>query len=81
VADTYGWILYHSGEREQGLNILQQAYLAFPSQTEIGYHVAVALEGLGRQDESVRVLRRILRDDPKAPHAKAAQTLLDKLGG
>jgi putative PEP-CTERM system TPR-repeat lipoprotein len=81
VADTYGWILYHAGEKAQGLNILQQAYLASPSQTEIGYHVAVALEGLGRQDESVQVLRRILRDDPKAQHANDAQALLDKLGG
>ena len=81
VADTYGWILYHAGEKHQGLTILQQAYLAFPSQTEIGYHVAVALDGLGRRDESVQVLKKILRDDPNAQHVKDAQALLNKLGG
>jgi tetratricopeptide (TPR) repeat protein len=81
VADTYGWVLYKSGKKEQGLSILQQAYLAFPTQSEIGYHVAVALDDLGRQDESIQILRKILRSDTTSEHAESAKKLLKKLGG
>jgi len=81
VADTYGWILYNTGQKEDGLRILQQAYLAVPTQTEIGYHVAVALEGLGRNDESIQVLRKILRESPNSEQAADAAKLLKKLGG
>ena len=81
IADTYGWILFSSGKKGQGLSILQQAYLAYPTQTEIGYHVAVALESLGRNDEAVGILRRVLRDNPQSEQAAEATALLRKLGG
>jgi putative PEP-CTERM system TPR-repeat lipoprotein len=81
IADTYGWILYNSGKKSEGLSILQQAYLAFPTQTEIGYHVAVALDGLGRGQEAVQVLRKMLQDNPKSDQAADAAKLLKKLGG
>jgi putative PEP-CTERM system TPR-repeat lipoprotein len=81
VADTYGWILFNTGQRERGLAMLQQAYLAYPSQTEIGYHVAVALSTMGRNDEALQILRKILRDQPEFPQAPEAQALLKKLGG
>jgi putative PEP-CTERM system TPR-repeat lipoprotein len=81
VADTYGWILFNAGHKERGLSMLQQAYLAYPSQTEIGYHVAVALSTMGRADEAVQILRKILRDQPAFPQASEAQELLKKLGG
>jgi thioredoxin-like negative regulator of GroEL len=61
--------------------MLQQAYLAYPSQTEIGYHVAVALSTMGRNDEALQILRKILRDQPEFPQAPEAQALLKKLGG
>ena len=79
VADTYGWILYQRGERDQGLRILQQAHLAYPTQTEIAYHTAVALDGLGRGAEAVNILRQLLRDYPDSPQVEDAQALLDKL--
>jgi len=81
VADTYGWVLFHAGQKEKGLSILQQAYLAYPTQAEIGYHVAVALEAVGRHQEAVRVLRKLLQDNPDFPQATESKALLDKLGG
>jgi predicted Zn-dependent protease len=79
VADTYGWILFNSGEQSKGLSILQQAHLAYPTQTEIAYHTAVALSGVGRTSEALPILRRLLRDHPTSAEADAAQALLDKL--
>ena len=81
VADTYGWILFTSGERDRGLSILQQAHLAYPTQTEIAYHTAVALDGMGRGNEAVTILRRLLREHPNSDQAADAQVLYDKLTG
>jgi len=79
VADTYGWILYQTGQRTEGLNILQQAHLAYPTQTEIAYHVAVALDGVGRGKEAVLILRKLLQDYPNAPEAPDARALMEQL--
>jgi putative PEP-CTERM system TPR-repeat lipoprotein len=79
VADTYGWILFNTGQRDKGLSILQQAHLAYPTQTEIAYHTAVALSDAGRSSEALPILRRLLREHPNAAEADAAQALLDKL--
>jgi len=81
IADTYGWILFNSGERDRGLSILQQALLAYPTQTEIAYHTAVALDEMGRGNEAVAILRRLLREHPNSDQAADAQVLFDKLTG
>jgi putative PEP-CTERM system TPR-repeat lipoprotein len=79
IGDTYGWILLQSGDVQGGLTILQQAYVAFPTQAEIGYHVAVGLSRAERKDEAVKVLRRLLREDLNFPQAQDAKALLEKL--
>jgi putative PEP-CTERM system TPR-repeat lipoprotein len=81
VADTYGWILFKTGQRDKGLSILQQAHLAYPTQTEIAYHTAVALSDSGRSSEAMPILRRLVREHPSSAEADDAQALLDKLGG
>jgi Tfp pilus assembly protein PilF len=79
VADTYGWVLLQQGQTNEALTILQQAYVSFPTQTEIGYHVAVALHQAGRAEESVKVLRRLLRENPSFPQASEAKALLQRI--
>lgn len=79
VADTYGWILLQSGKAEEGLSILQQAYVSQPTQTEIGYHVAVGLSEVGRKDEAIKVARRLLRENPGFEQAGQAKALIEEL--
>jgi putative PEP-CTERM system TPR-repeat lipoprotein len=79
VADTYGWILVRNGNSKEGLSILQQAYVAFPTQTEIGYHVAVGLKEEGRKEEAIRLLRRLLSESPDFAQAEEARALLAEL--
>ena len=79
VADTYGWIMLQNGKVQEGLSALQQAYVAYPTQSEIGFHVAVALSQADRKDESIKLLRRLLRESPGFPQAQDARALLEKL--
>ena len=79
IADTYGWVMVQNGKVTEGLTILQQAYLGSPAHTEIGYHVAVGLSMADRKGEAIRVLRRLLRENPGAAQAEDAKALLDKL--
>ncbi len=80
VADTYGWVLLQqAGKVHEGLSILQQAYVAFPTHKEIGYHVAVGLARADRKDESIKVLQGLLREGEDFPQADDAKTLLLEL--
>lgn len=82
IADTYGWILLNRGDDpERALTLLQTAYVKIPTNPEMGYHVAVALYKLGRNDEAVRALRRLLSDPAPFDERGDAENLLRKLGG
>lgn len=76
IIDTYGWILFESGQQQQALPILQEALLNSPEHPEIAYHVAVALRKLNRASEAEPILKRILRNSPASPFAANAKQLL-----
>jgi putative PEP-CTERM system TPR-repeat lipoprotein len=82
VADTYGWILLNTGgDRNQALTALQSAYLSLPGNAEIGYHVAVALHRMGRDEEALRTLRTALAEAPRFGDLEQARALLAQLEG
>jgi putative PEP-CTERM system TPR-repeat lipoprotein len=60
VADTYGWILFHGGERTKGLDLLRRAAQNAPREAQIQYHFAFALAETGQKDEAKAILREIL---------------------
>ncbi|MDB4576388.1 tetratricopeptide repeat protein, partial [bacterium] len=45
VADTYGWILYQNGEREQAIELLERAVELDSSNAEIAAHLNEAKNG------------------------------------
>jgi len=76
IIDTYGWILFESGQTHKALPILQQALLLSPSHPEIGYHVAAALIKLERMDEAKPIIERIQNNHPTSSFAEKARQLL-----
>ena len=45
--DTYGWIVFSQGQREQGLDLLRKALEIAPNNPDIAYHLASALSDSG----------------------------------
>lgn len=73
--DTAGWALTLSGEAEEGLSYLRQAYSMSSSNTEVNYHLAYALAKLGRKEEAIKYLKFIAN----APERFKGVTLGKKL--
>ena len=79
VADTLGWLLVKDGDYKRGLPLLQGAVKRAPHILEIRYHLAVALDKAGRQDEARKELQRLLRSDKNFQGIEPARELLKRL--
>lgn len=58
--DTYGWLLVQNGEAAKGLRILRNAQLRAPDSPSIQYHIAVALNALGRKKQALHEVRAVI---------------------
>ena len=81
VIDTLGWLLVLNGETNRGLVLLQEARIKAPHIPDIQYHLAVALEKVGRKDEARKELNRLLKSNKAFPERDKAEALHDQLGG
>ncbi|MET0519216.1 MAG: tetratricopeptide repeat protein [Burkholderiaceae bacterium] len=64
IVDSMGWVEYRSGNKDEALRLLRQAYQARPD-TEIAAHLGEVLWVAGQQDEARRVWQEGARRDPK----------------
>ncbi len=81
ISDTYGWILLNMGaEPQKALQLLQDALVKYPTNPEIGYHVAYALHKQGRDEEARRVLHRALLERQDFEDRPKAERLAKDLG-
>ncbi|MEM7082316.1 MAG: XrtA/PEP-CTERM system TPR-repeat protein PrsT [Pseudomonadota bacterium] len=84
IADTYGWILFRSGEVAESLRVLGLAESAardqgVPDARDIAYHYAAALNESGDRSRARQTLRTILSDESPFQSRESAQQLFDSL--
>lgn len=80
VNDTLGWLLVLDGKAADGLAYLRDAVARAAGNLEIRYHLAAALEQLGRSGEAATEIEAVFAGgDPAFDDLEAARALREKL--
>jgi len=79
IADTLGWIMVQKGDSANGMKFLQQAANSVPESPDFQYHLAFALDALGKKADAATALKKALASGRDFDGKKDAQSLLDKL--
>jgi len=79
IADTLGWLLVKDGNYTRGLQLLQDAVKRAPYILELRYHLAVALDKTGHQDEARKELQQLLASGKDFQGIEQARGLLKQL--
>ena len=77
--DTLGWILVMGGDADRGLKLLRDAEARASRNPGIRYHLAVALNSLGRTAEARHELETIVETAPATEIGEKARALLNSL--
>jgi tetratricopeptide (TPR) repeat protein len=77
--DTLGWILLAQGEAGKALTYLSAASLTAPKNPDIQYHLAVALNRLGRTADAQATLETLLGSGVTFSDKAEAEKLLQRL--
>lgn len=64
IADTYGWILFKSGDAQTSVPILEKAHELAPDSQEIALHLAEAYRDVGRSAEAKAILEKYSASSP-----------------
>jgi Flp pilus assembly protein TadD len=81
VDDTLGWILLSQGEADKALRYLSAASLSASGDPDIHYHLAVALNRLGRTADAQAMLETLLGSGVVFSDRPDAEKLLQQLKG
>ena len=79
IEDTLGWILVAQGEADKALTYLSAANLSAPKNPDIQYHLAVALNRLGRAADAQAMLETLLGSGATFSDKAEAEKLLQQL--
>jgi putative PEP-CTERM system TPR-repeat lipoprotein len=79
VDDTMGWILLAQGEADKALTYLSAASRSAPKNPDIQYHLAIALNRLGRTNDAQAMLETLLGSGATFSYRAEAEKLLQQL--
>jgi putative PEP-CTERM system TPR-repeat lipoprotein len=77
--DTLGWILVQQGQAAAALGLLQEASAAGGENPQIRYHLAVALNMIGRRPEALKILTELINGPTSFDDKPEAEKLLAEL--
>ena len=79
IDDTLGWILLAQGQADKAMTYLTAANTTAPRNPNIQYHLAVALQRVGRTADAQVMLEALLSSGVSFPDKDAAEKLLQEL--
>ena len=79
IDDTLGWILLAQGETDKAVARLSAANSAAPRNPDIQYHLAVALQRVGRRADAQAMLEALLGSGVSFADKAEAEKLLQEL--
>jgi putative PEP-CTERM system TPR-repeat lipoprotein len=79
IDDTLGWILLAQGQADKAMNYLTTANSAAPHNPDIQYHLAVALQRVGRSADAKAMLETLLGSGVSFTDKAEAEKLLQDL--
>jgi tetratricopeptide (TPR) repeat protein len=79
LLDTYGWVLYKSGETAAAVPVLQRVVAQVPKEAVAHYHLGMAESQLGSRSEARDNLMRAVNSGTNFPGLDEAKATLDKL--
>ena len=79
IIGTAGWVAFKSGQIDRALQLLRDARLRDPNNSDTRYFLAAALADAGRQGEAREELKTALQGGPGFANAKLAAELLQTL--
>ncbi|SFR19303.1 tetratricopeptide repeat protein [Poseidonocella sedimentorum] len=62
LQDTYGWILFRTGDAEAALDYLEPAAEELPKDATVQFHLGVVYDALGRKSEALTQMRRAIQE-------------------
>ena len=80
IMDTLGWIMLHLGDKKEALKHIQNAASRMPTNGDVRYHLAVALNNNGKQSEARKELKRLLKNNQNFSEIANARSLLKEIG-
>ena len=79
VSDTLGWMLVEQGQTKRGLELLERASAAAPSQRDIQLHLAKAQLKDGRKDAARTTLQSLVTAAPDSAEGRESKDLMATL--
>jgi Flp pilus assembly protein TadD len=79
IDDTLGWILLAQGEADKAVTYLSAANVSAPGNPDIQYHLAVALNRVGRTADAQSTLEALLGSGAAFSDKPEAEKLLQQL--
>ena len=76
VLDTIAWIEINKENYQKALDLLRVAYTLEHNNAEVNYHIAIALDSLGRREEAFNYLQTATKGEKYFPDKQAAILLL-----
>ena len=80
IADTYGWLLVQANQLEEGVVVLRHAVGQAPTDPNVRYRLAYALNKAGQGSEAKQVLETILASNESFSERTKAEALMKSLG-